>query len=77
MKTMLKAIMAMTIIFMLSSCTTGAYYGASTPRYGYYGPRYYGYGYGPRYTERVYVYGGGHHGGFHHPAWGHHGGFHR
>ncbi|AZA85225.1 hypothetical protein C1637_13725 [Chryseobacterium lactis] len=72
---MFKALMVMTIIFTLSSCTD-AYYGVRTPGYGYYGPRYYN-GYGPRYTERVYVYGGGHHGGFHHYGGGHHNGFHR
>lgn len=74
MKTMLKALGVMAIIFMLSSCTADAYYGVRSPGYEYYGPRYYGYG--PRYTERVYVY-GGHHGGFHHFGGGHHGGFHR
>lgn len=73
MKTMFKALMVMTIIFMLSSCAVDGYYGERAPRYGYYGPRHYGYG--SRYTERVYVY-GGHHGGYHQPR-GHHNGFHR
>lgn len=74
MKTLFKAVMVMTLIFMLSSCAAGGYYGVSTPAYGYYGPRYYGYG--PRYTQRVYVY-GGHHGGYYHHGGGHHNGFHR
>ncbi|PKF75833.1 hypothetical protein [Chryseobacterium sp. PMSZPI] len=74
MKTIVKALGAIAIVFMLSSCAVDGYYGRGAG-YGYYGPRYYGYG--PRYTERVYINGGHHGGGYYHHGGGHHNGFRR